>query len=68
MSVEMDFQNGVIKYAPVAVGAGADVASRFAGLSLSDWFYVALITYTVAQTVVLVFRTIMEERRKNKEG
>lgn len=67
MSIEMDFQNGVVKYVPVAAGAGADVASRFAGLSLSDWFYVALITYTVAQTVVMVFRTVMEEKRKNKE-
>jgi len=67
MSIEMDFQNGVVKYVPVAAGAGADVASRFAGLSLSDWFYVALITYTVAQTVIMVFRTVMEEKRKNKE-
>jgi len=67
MSIEMDFQNGVVKYVPVAAGAGADVASRFAGLSLSDWFYVTLITYTIAQTVVMVFKTVMEEKRKSKE-
>lgn len=67
MSLELDFNNGVVKYVPVVAGAGADVASRFAGLSLSDWFYVAVITYTIAQTVTLVFKTVMEERRKNKE-
>jgi len=68
MSLSIDFQSGVVKYVPVAAGAGADVASRFAGLSLSDWFYVAVITYTIAQTVVLIFKTVMDEKRKNKGG
>lgn len=68
MSLSVDFQNGVVKYVPVAAGAGADVASRFAGLSLSDWFYVAVITYTIAQTIVLIFKTVMDEKRKSKGG
>lgn len=67
MGIEVDFHNGVVKYVPIAAGAGADVASRFAGLTLSDWFYAALITYSVAQTVVLIFTTITGELRKNRE-
>lgn len=67
MSLSIDFQNGVVKYVPVAGAATADVASRVSGLTLSDWFYVAVITYTIAQTVVLVFKTVMDEKRRNKE-
>jgi glucose uptake protein GlcU len=67
MSLEIDFTNGVVRAAPIAVGAGADVASHFAGLTLSEWFYATVIVYTIVQTVLLVFKTVMDEKRKSRE-
>ena len=48
--LSLDFNNEVVKAAPI-VGTGvADGAARlFFGLSLNEWFYVAAIAYTVAQ-------------------
>ncbi|QJD54692.1 holin [Pseudomonas phage vB_PpuP-Mudajogi] len=65
--LEIDFTNGVVRAAPIAAGAGAEVASQVAGMTLSDWFYAAIIFYTIVQTIVLVFKTVMDEKRKNKE-
>jgi len=67
MGLEIDFTNGVVRAAPIAAGAGAEVASQVAGMTLSDWFYAAVILYTVVQTAVLIFKTVMDETRKNKE-
>ncbi|ALO80005.1 holin [Pseudomonas phage PPPL-1] len=67
-SIEVDFTNGVVRAAPIAAGAGAEVASQVAGMTLSDWFYAAVIVYTIVQTIVLVFKTVMDEKRKNKGG
>lgn len=64
----IDFKEGVIRAAPIAGAAGADVAAKFGGLSLSDWFYISVTVYTVAQTFVMVFRTVRDEQRKDKEG
>lgn len=64
--LEIDFTNGVVRAAPIAAGAGAEVASQVAGMTLSDWFYAAIIFYTIVQTIVLVFKTVMDEKRKNK--
>ncbi|WP_145430292.1 phage holin family protein, partial [Staphylococcus hominis] len=48
--LSLDFNNEVIKAAPIAGVAGADgVARLFWGLSLNEWFYVAAIAYTVVQ-------------------
>ena len=48
--LSFDFNNEVVKAAPI-VGTGvADGAARlFWGLSLNEWFYVAAIAYTVVQ-------------------
>ncbi|MGV8919536.1 MAG: phage holin family protein [Pseudomonas sp.] len=64
--LEIDFTNGVVRAAPIAAGAGAEVASQVAGMSLSDWFYATIILYTIVQTFVLVFKTVMDEKRKSK--
>ena len=57
--LSLDFNNEVIKAAPIAGVAGADgVARLFWGLSLNEWFYVAAIAYTVVQIGVLVYKTI----------
>lgn len=64
--LEIDFTNGVVRAAPIAAGAGAEVASQVAGMTLSDWFYAAIIFYTIVQTIVLVLKTVMDEKRKDK--
>ena len=48
--IELDFNNELVKAAPI-VGTGvADGAARlFSGMSLYEWFYVAAIHYTVVQ-------------------
>lgn len=66
--LSIDFKEGVIKAAPIAGAATADVATRFQGLTMSDWFYIAVIIYTIAQTVVMIFKTVRDEQRKDKEG
>ena len=51
----------VAKAIPIMGVASMDVLSRFWGLTLSEWFYVAAILYTLVQTVVLVYNTITKE-------
>lgn len=63
--IEMNFNEGVIRATPVVAAAGADVASRFAGLTMSDWFYAAAIIYSLTQTALLVYKAV---RSTNKEG
>ncbi|OZO00943.1 type II holin [Pseudomonas sp. IB20] len=56
--LELNFNEGVVRATPVVAAAGADVASRFAGLTMSDWFYAAAIIYTLTQCGVLVYKTV----------
>ncbi|ALA45102.1 holin [Enterobacter phage phiEap-1] len=67
--LSLDFNNEVVKAAPI-VGTGvADGAARlFWGLSLNEWFYVAAIAYTVAQIGAKVVQTIIDWKKSNKEG
>lgn len=64
MSIEIDFSNQVIKAAPVAGTAVAGGVAQATGMSISDWFYVAAIIYTLAQTAVLIFKTVVDAKRK----
>ncbi|MDF2397055.1 type II holin [Pseudomonas sp. 3MA1] len=65
--IELNFNEGVVRATPVVAAAGADVASRFAGLTMSDWFYMAAIIYTLTQCIVLVMKTVKEVKKKEKE-
>jgi len=65
--IEMNFNEGVIRATPVVAAAGADVASKFAGLTMSDWFYAAAIIYSLAQTGLLIYRTVAAVRANKKE-
>ena len=66
--LSLDFNNEVIKAAPIAGVAGADgVARLFWGLSLNEWFYVAAIAYTVVQIGAKVVDKIIAWKRANKE-
>ena len=64
----LDFNNEVIKAAPIAGVAGADgVARLFWGLSLNEWFYVAAITYTVVQIGAKVVDKVIDWKKASKE-
>lgn len=66
--LSLDFNNEVIKAAPIAGVAGADgVARLFWGLSLNEWFYVAAIAYTMAQIGAKVVDKIIDWKKSNKE-
>lgn len=45
------------KVVPIVGAASIDVVSRFWGLTLSEWFYIAAIIYTIVQTAVLIYNT-----------
>lgn len=61
--INIDFQKEVITASPIVGTAAADVASRyFFGLSLHEWFYVAAICYTVAQTFVVVYKAVKKPK------
>ena len=64
----LDFNNEVIKAAPIAGVAGADgVARLFWGLSLNEWFYVAAIAYTVVQIGAKVVDKVIDWKKAGKE-
>lgn len=66
--LSLDFNNEVIKAAPIAGVAGADCVARlFWGLSLNEWFYVAAIAYTVVQIGAKVVDKIIDWKESNKE-
>ena len=66
--LSLDFNNEVVKAAPI-VGTGvADGAARlFFGLSLNEWFYVAAIAYTVVQIGAKVVDKMLDWKKANKE-
>ena len=65
--LSFDFNNEVVKAAPIAGAAAGDVVTRyFFGLSLNEWFYVAAIAYTVAQIGAKVVDTIIKYKQGGK--
>lgn len=64
----MDLNDGVVRSAPIVGAIGADVAATLKGLTLNDLFYLVTITYTLVQLVLVVWKTVREERRKDKEA
>ena len=66
--LSLDFNNEIIKAAPIAGTVAADGAARlFWGLSLNEWFYVAAIAYTVVQIGAKVVDKIIDWKKANKE-
>ena len=66
--ISFDFNNEVLKAAPITGVAGADgVARLFWGLSLNEWFYVAAIAYTVAQIGAKVVDVIIKWKKETKD-
>lgn len=66
--LSLDFNNEVVKAAPI-VGTGvADGAARlFWGLSLNEWFYIAAIAYTAVQIGAKVVDKMIDWKKANKE-
>lgn len=58
----MQFGDTVIRSAPVVGAAGVDAVTRILGLTLSDWFYVAAIAYTVIQAWAVIYKTIKNKK------
>ena len=62
----IDFNNEIIKAAPIVGTAGTDMVSRlFFGLSLNEWFYVAAILYTLVQIGAKVVDIIIKWRKQD---
>lgn len=67
--IQIDFNNGIVQATPVVGAAVTDVTARlFLGLSPSEWFYASAVLYSLVMTVIVVYRTIKEEARKDKEA
>lgn len=67
--IQIDFNNGVVQATPVVGAAVTDVVGRmFLGLTPSEWFYASAVLYSLVMTVIVVYKTIKEERRKDKEA
>lgn len=65
--LSLDFNNEIIKAAPIAGTVAADGAVRmFYGLSLNEWFYIAAIAYTVVQIGAKVVDKILDWKREAK--
>lgn len=66
--IDIDFNNEVMKAAPIAGAVGADGVARVIwGLSLNEWMYVAAIVYTVVQIGAKVVDKIIDWKKANKE-
>ena len=66
--LSLDFNNEIVKAAPIAGVAGADgVARMFYGMTLNEWFYVAAIAYTVVQIGAKVVDVIIKWRKEGKD-
>ncbi|ADX87534.1 class II holin [Vibrio phage JSF24] len=64
MSLEVQFGDTVIRSVPVVGAAGVDAVTRIFGLTLSDWFYVAAIGYTVVQAWAVLYKTLKRKEDK----
>lgn len=64
----MDTNEGIIRAIPIVGAIAADVTSTLKGLTLNDLFYITTVVYTVVQTYLVVWKTVREERRKDKEN
>ena len=64
--LNIDFNNEIIKAAPIVGTAGTDMVSRlFFGLSLNEWFYVDAILYTLVQIGAKVVDIIIKWRKQD---
>jgi len=66
--IQIDFNNGVVQATPVVGAAVTDVSARLLlGLTPSEWFYASAVLYSLVMTILVIYKTIREEKRKDKE-
>lgn len=58
MSLDVTIGDAVIRSAPILGAAGTEIAARYFGLTLHEWFYVATIAYTVVQVWAVIYKTL----------
>ncbi|MGL5707785.1 MAG: hypothetical protein ACRCYZ_06465 [Alphaproteobacteria bacterium] len=58
MSLDVTIGDAVIRSAPIVGAAGAEAVSRYLGLTLHEWFYVATIAYTFVQVWAVIYKTL----------
>ncbi|UIS73826.1 holin [Pasteurella phage vB_PmuP_PS07] len=69
MAIQLDFNNEVVKAAPIVGTAGADgVARLFWGLDLNEWFYVLAILYTAVQILAKLVDTWLRFKKGEPKG
>ena len=64
----MEHNEGVVKSIPIVGAIGADTIATLQGLTLNELFYIVTIVYTLVQMFLVIWKTIREERRKDKEN
>lgn len=64
----MDTNEGVVKAIPIVGAIGADTIATLKGLTLNELFYIVTIVYTLVQMFLVIWKTVREERRKDKEN
>lgn len=67
MSLDVQIGDAVIRSAPIVGAAGAEVAARYFGLTLHEWFYVATIAYTIVQVWAVIYNTLKGGGGKQNE-
>lgn len=58
MSLDVTIGDMAVRSAPIIGAAGADAVSRYLGLTLHEWFYVATIAYTFVQVWAVIYKTL----------
>lgn len=58
MALDVTIGDAVIRSAPIVGAAGTEIAARYLGLTLHEWFYVATIAYTLVQGWAVVYKTL----------
>ena len=58
MALDVTIGDAVIRSAPIVGAAGTEIAARYLGLTLHEWFYVATICYTIVQVWAVIYNTL----------
>lgn len=67
MSLEVNIGDAVIRSAPVLGAAGTELAARYFGLTLHEWFYIASIAYIIVQGWAVIYKTLKKYKEEDNE-
>lgn len=66
MALDVTIGDAVIRSAPIIGAAGTEIAARYLGLTLHEWFYVATIAYTLVQGWAVIYKTLKQEDKPDE--